>query len=47
MMNTTHPFGDPKTASIFVIGHDPRLQNSRAEAETAQEIRQALSRPMP
>jgi hypothetical protein len=29
------PFGDPATARVFVIGHDPRLQRSDAQAETA------------
>jgi hypothetical protein len=28
------PFGDPVEAAVFVIGHDPRLQKSDAEAET-------------
>ena len=28
------PFGDPATARVFVIGHDPRLQISDAQAET-------------
>jgi hypothetical protein len=32
-MNSAKPFGDPKTARIFIIGHDPRLQKSAAEAE--------------
>jgi hypothetical protein len=26
------PFGDPATARVFVIGHDPRLQKSDAQA---------------
>jgi hypothetical protein len=34
IMTSAKPFGDPKKASILVIGHDPRLQNSLAEAET-------------
>ncbi len=34
-MTTVQPFGDPKRASIFVIGHDPRLQRSKAEAQFA------------
>jgi len=29
-----HPFGDPATARVFVVGHDPRLQRSEAQAET-------------
>jgi len=28
------PFGDPATARVFVIGHDPRLQKSDAQAAT-------------
>lgn len=32
-MVSTQPFGNLKTAKILVIGHDPRLQNSLAEAE--------------
>jgi len=28
------PFGDPAAARVFVIGHDPRLQRSDAQAET-------------
>ncbi len=32
-MKSTKPFGDLQTATILVIGHDPRLQNSQAEAE--------------
>ena len=34
-MTATKPFGDPQTAKILLIGHDPRLQSSRAEAEKA------------
>ncbi len=34
-MKSVKPFGDPKKATILVIGHDPRLQTSFAEAETA------------
>ena len=34
-MNATKPFGDLTTATILVIGHDPRLQRSQAEAEVA------------
>ena len=45
-MSATHPFGDPQSASIFVIGHDPRLQNSRTEAETAFFL-DYLLRPRP
>lgn len=34
-MSSTKPFGNLKTATILVIGHDPRLQKSLAEAEKA------------
>ena len=34
-MNATKSFGDLQTAKVFVIGHDPRLQKSTAEAEFA------------
>jgi hypothetical protein len=34
-MSTVKPFGDINSATILVIGHDPRLQRSKAEAETA------------
>lgn len=34
-MSTAKPFGDLDTATILVIGHDPRLQHSQAEAEYA------------
>jgi hypothetical protein len=34
-MTGTLPFGNLQTATILVIGHDPRLQNSQAEAEKA------------
>jgi hypothetical protein len=34
-MKTVKPFGDLKTATILIIGHDPRLQRSGAEAEVA------------
>jgi hypothetical protein len=30
-----HPFGNINLATILIIGHDPRLQNSQAEAEKA------------
>ena len=32
-MTAARPFGDLNSATILVIGHDPRLQRSRAEAE--------------
>ncbi len=31
-MKTAKPFGDVNTATILIIGHDPRLQHSQAEA---------------
>lgn len=34
-MSSVQPFGDLRTASILVIGHDPRLQNSQTEARFA------------
>jgi hypothetical protein len=34
-MTGTLPFGNLQTATILLIGHDPRLQNSQAEAEKA------------
>jgi len=34
-MKAVRPFGDLATATILVIGHDPRLQRSQAEAEAA------------
>lgn len=40
------PFGDPKTAQVFVIGHDPRLQRSDAQAETVFFL-DYLDRPKP
>jgi hypothetical protein len=32
-MKTVQPFGDLAKANILIIGHDPRLQKSQAEAE--------------
>jgi hypothetical protein len=32
-ISSVHPFGDLNTATILIIGHDPRLQHSQAEAE--------------
>lgn len=32
-MSETKPYGNPKTAHLLVIGHDPRLQESDTEAE--------------
>ena len=34
-MSAVQPFGEFRTATILIIGHDPRLQNSQAEAEKA------------
>ncbi len=34
-MRTVNPFGDVNKATILVIGHDPRLQRSQAEASVA------------
>jgi hypothetical protein len=45
-MVETKPFGDRSTAPILIIGHDPRLQRSRAEAETAFYL-DYLARPCP
>ena len=45
-MPSTKPFGDIHTATILVIGHDPRLQRSQAEAETAFFF-DYLARPRP
>jgi len=40
------PFGDPASARVFVIGHDPRLQRSEAQAETVFFL-DYLGRPKP
>ena len=40
------PFGDPATARVFVVGHDPRLQRSDAEAATVFFL-DYLGRPKP
>jgi hypothetical protein len=45
-MNAAKPFGDLETAIILVIGHDPRLQHSQAEAEFAFFL-DYLTRPPP
>ena len=45
-MTTVSPFGDIHTATILVIGQDPRLQRSQAEAETAFFF-DYLARPRP
>ena len=45
-MTSVRPFGDIHTATILIIGHDPRLQHSQAEAETAFFF-DYLARPKP
>jgi hypothetical protein len=45
-MNAVKPFGDIGTATLFVIGHDPRLQRSQAEASVAFFL-DYLDRPRP
>ena len=45
-MRAVKPFGDAQTASILVIGHDPRLQRSQAEASVAFFL-DYLARPRP
>jgi len=45
-MTTVKPSGDVQLANILVIGHDPRLRNSQAEAEHAFFL-DYLSRPRP
>lgn len=45
-MKRVKPFGDVRTATIMVIGHDPRLQISQAEAEVAFFL-DYLQRPPP
>ena len=45
-MSTVKPFGDINSATILVIGHDPRLQRSKAEAKTAFFM-DYLTRPRP
>jgi len=32
-MNAVKPYGNVNSATILIIGHDPRLQNSQAEAQ--------------
>ncbi len=34
-VRSARPFGSLATARLLVVGHDPRLQNSQAEADTA------------
>lgn len=34
-MKAVKPFGDPETAKIMVIGHDPRLQRTQTQAVVA------------
>jgi len=43
---STKPFGNVSTATILVIGHDPRLQRSQAEAQFAFFF-DYLERPRP
>jgi hypothetical protein len=45
-MTAVQPFGNLQDATILVIGHDPRLQNSQAEAKTAFFL-DYLLRPRP
>jgi len=45
-MPQTSPFGEPGKATLLVIGHDPRLQHSAAEASTAFFF-DYLTRPRP
>jgi hypothetical protein len=47
-MSSVQPYGDRNLAAILVIGHDPRLQNSLAEAEKAfffEHLEKYSSRP--
>lgn len=45
-MKAVRPFGDLATATILIIGHDPRLQRSQTEAEIAFFF-DYLTRPRP
>jgi hypothetical protein len=45
-VKTVKPFGDTSTATILIIGHDPRLQRSQAEASVAFFL-DYLARPRP
>jgi len=45
-MRVVRPFGNLNTATILVIGHDPRLQRSQTEAEVAFFF-DYLTRPRP
>jgi hypothetical protein len=45
-MNAARPFGNLDTAAILVIGQDPRLQRSKAEAKVAFFL-DYLARPRP
>ena len=45
-MSTVKPFGDINSATVLVIGHDPRLQRSQAEAQVAFFM-DYLARPRP
>jgi hypothetical protein len=44
--SAARPFGDVNTATVLVIGHDPRLQHSQAQAEVAFFF-DYLARPRP
>ncbi|MBI4295177.1 MAG: hypothetical protein HY669_03320 [Chloroflexi bacterium] len=44
--NLCNPYGDPKRAKVFVIGHDPRLRQGKAEAKYAFFL-EYLERPYP
>ena len=44
-MSAAEPFGDVNSATILIIGQDPRLQRSGAEAEVA--FFDYLTRPRP
>jgi hypothetical protein len=45
-MNAVKPFGNAHTSSILIIGHDPRLQYSQAQAQVAFFLGY-LARPRP
>jgi len=45
-MPTVKPFGDINSATVLVIGHDPRLQRSQTEAQVAFFL-DYLARPRP
>jgi hypothetical protein len=45
-MNAVKPFGNAHTSTILIIGHDPRLQYSQAQAQVAFFL-DYLARPRP